>query len=337
FLGSVLNLTFLVRQIFSHQPNRNFVRSLIVTESHVRLVHVDRGGTYLTPPINIHDDPHTFIRLVLGISSTSEDVLGIDTSVQWSVDPKTGRKSSGTLKTVGDNGKAVVFDLTTDNFPFCRPEAVGRGTVCWYGTHPDTGKRVLIKDSWRTEDNAPETLFLEKARGIDGVVQMLFHEDSCAETKRFAPEHCEPRGFPNRIKLRVVLELYGQSIWFCESRHQLVSALRDAIAAHHDLLNRQVLHRDISMYNILLKGPDSGPGRSSVLIDLDLAVWAQRGVSNTKADVNKGTRMYQSISALCSSDPTNDHPSPPLDYLDDLESFFYVFCHLIFGSGRPGV
>ncbi|KAF5341153.1 hypothetical protein D9611_006045 [Ephemerocybe angulata] len=166
---------------------------------------------------------------------------------------------------------------------------------------------------------------------------MLSHEDSCAETKRFAPEHCEPRGFPNRIKLRVVLELYGQSIWFCESRHQLISALRDAIAAHHDLLNRQVLHRDISMYNILLKGPDSAPGRSGVLIDLDLAVWAERGVSNTKADVNKGTRMYQSISALCSSDPTNDHPSPPLDYLDDLESFFYVFCHLIFGSGRPGV
>ncbi|KAF6760758.1 hypothetical protein DFP72DRAFT_804790, partial [Ephemerocybe angulata] len=313
-----------------------FVRSLIVTESHVRLVHVDRGGTYLTPPINIHDNPHTFIRLVLGISSTSEDVLGIDTSVQWSVDPETGRKSSGTLKTVDGDGKAVVFDLTKDNAPFCRPEAVGRGTVCWYGTHPDTGKHVLIKDAWRTEDNALEALFLGKARGLDGVVQMLSHEDSCAETKRFAPEHCEPHGFPNRIKSRVVLELYGPSVWFFESRYQLVSAFRDAIAAHGDLLKRQVLHRDISVNNILLRGNSGTHSRSSVLIDLDLAVWAERGVSATKGDGNKGTRMYQSISALRHSDPDNEHPAPPLDYLDDLESFFYVFSHLIFGFSQPG-
>ncbi|KAF5340964.1 hypothetical protein D9611_006033 [Ephemerocybe angulata] len=323
-------------QIFSHQPNRNFVRSLIVTESHVRLVHVDRGGTYLTPPINIHDDPHTFIRLVLGISSTSENVLGIDTSVQWSVDPKTGRKSSGTLKTVDGDGKAVVFDLTTDNAPFCRPEAVGRGTVCWYGTHTDTGKRVLIKDAWRTEDNAQaEVLFLEKARGIDGVVQMLSHEDSCAETKRFAPDHCEPHGFPNRIKSRLVLELYGPSIWFFESRYQLVSAFRDAIAAHGDLLKRQVLHRDISVNNILLADANNTHSGHGVLIDLDLAVWAESGVSSTIPDKNKGTLMYQSI-CVRRSPEEDGHPSPPLDYLDDLESFFYVFCHLIFMFVRPG-
>ncbi|KAF6760776.1 hypothetical protein DFP72DRAFT_1165905 [Ephemerocybe angulata] len=322
-------------QIFGHQPNRNFVRSLIVTESHVRLVHVDRSGTYLTPPINIHDDPHTFIRLVLGISSTSEDVLGFDTSVQWLVDPKTGRKSSGTLKTVDGDGKAVVYDLTTDNAPFCRPEAVGRGTVCWYGTHPDTGKRVLIKDAWRTEDNAPEVLFLEKARGIDGVVQMLSHEVSCAETNTFAPEHCEPRGFPNRTKSRVVLELYGPSVWFFESRYQLVSAFRDAIAAHGELLKRQVLHRDISVNNILLADANNTHSGRGVLIDLDLAVWAERGVSSTIPDKNKGTLMYQSICVLRSSEE-DVHPSPPLDYLDDLESFFYVFCHLIFAFVRPG-
>ncbi|KAF5340942.1 hypothetical protein D9611_006014 [Ephemerocybe angulata] len=323
-------------QIFGHQPNRNFVRSLIVTESHVRLVHVDRSGTYITPPINIHEDPHTFIRLILGITSAYEDILGFDTSVQWSADPKTRRRTSGTLSTVDGDGNPIVFDLGMDDAPFCRPEAVGRGTVCWYATHPVTGKRVLIKDTWRTDDTVPESVFLERFRGLDGVAQMLSHEVSCAETNTFSPEHCERRGFPNRTKSRVVLELYGPSVWFFESRYQLVSAFRDAIAAHRDLLKRRVLHRDISAHNILLKETSGTHSRSSVLIDFDLAVWAERGVSSTKPDGNKGTRMYQSISALRDSDPESEHPPPPLDYLDDLESFFYVFCHLIFKFSQPG-
>ncbi|KAF6760782.1 hypothetical protein DFP72DRAFT_881464 [Ephemerocybe angulata] len=323
-------------QIFSHQPNRNFVRSLIVTESHVRLVHVDRSGAYITPRINIHEDPHTFIRLILGITSAYEDILGFDTSVQWSADPKTGRKTSGTLSTVDGDGNPIVFDLAMDDAPFCRPEAVGRGTVCWYATHPVTGKCVLIKDTWRTDDTVPESVFLERIRGLDGVAQMLSHEASCAETNTFSPDHCERRGFPNRTKSRVVLELYGASIWFFESRYQLVSAFRDAIAAHGDLLKRGVLHRDVSAHNILLTGTSGTHSRSSVLIDFDLAVWAERGVSSTKPDGNKGTRMYQSISALRDSDPESEHPPPPLDYLDDLESFFYVFCHLIFKFSQPG-
>ncbi|KAF6747110.1 hypothetical protein DFP72DRAFT_921168, partial [Ephemerocybe angulata] len=151
----------------------------------------------------------------------------------------------------------------------------------------------------------------------------------------FAPEHCEPRGFPNRTKSRVVLELYGPSVWFFESRYQLVSAFRDAIAAHGELLKRQVLHRDISVNNILLADANNTHSGRGVLIDLDLAVWAERGVSSTIPDKNKGTLMYQSICVLRSSEE-DVHPSPPLDYLDDLESFFYVFCHLIFAFVRPG-
>ncbi|KAF6760762.1 hypothetical protein DFP72DRAFT_843049 [Ephemerocybe angulata] len=40
---------------------------LVLTESRIRLVHFDRGGIYITPFMNIHDNPLLFVRIVLGL------------------------------------------------------------------------------------------------------------------------------------------------------------------------------------------------------------------------------------------------------------------------------
>lgn len=50
-------------QIFIKQPNRNFVRALIFARSTVQLIHYDRGGMYISHPIDIDNEPHSFIRL----------------------------------------------------------------------------------------------------------------------------------------------------------------------------------------------------------------------------------------------------------------------------------
>ncbi|KAF6760680.1 hypothetical protein DFP72DRAFT_1091862, partial [Ephemerocybe angulata] len=156
------------RQIFIHQPNRNYVRSLILTEKHACMVHLDRSGLYLTPYIEIHKDPYTFVRLIVGLATCDETVLGLDTSVQWVVDQQTGLKVSGTLDAFDDETQiSTRYNLCMKSTPFVRPSIRGRGTTCYRATHPVTGEVVIIKDSWRTEGRTPEIEFLEAAREVD--------------------------------------------------------------------------------------------------------------------------------------------------------------------------
>jgi hypothetical protein len=86
---------FVCSEIFKYQPNRLYVRSILLTEKHARLVHFDRAGIHTTPPINIHQNPATLVRLILGISSTNERLLGLDDSVHWEI--VDGQKGRGTL------------------------------------------------------------------------------------------------------------------------------------------------------------------------------------------------------------------------------------------------
>ncbi|KAF5339124.1 hypothetical protein D9611_011173 [Ephemerocybe angulata] len=334
-LDQVAQLGTYCRQIYIQQPNREFVRALIITEKHVRVVHYDRSGTYVTPFHDVHTDPLTFIRLVLGLSSTDESVLGIDTSVQWIIDPKTGKKCSGTIASSDREGNPINYNLDMTAPPFVRASIRGRGTTCWHASHPETGERVLIKDAWRTGTRKSEIEYLKVAQGVEGVVQMISFEDDRAETKNYRPATCQHPGFHNRIKSRVVMEHYGPSIWNFDDRIQLIAAIKDAIQAHKKLYDRLVLHRDISMQNVLI-GPSAEPGRRGVIIDLDMAVKIDRKPSEISADPRTGTRQYQSMAVLQSSNP-KIQPPPPQDHLDDIESFFYATCHIVFWFATPGV
>ncbi|KAF6742770.1 hypothetical protein DFP72DRAFT_159385 [Ephemerocybe angulata] len=329
----VAQAAFYSKQIYTEQPNRNFIRSLFVTEKNLRLIHYDRSGLYVSPLVNIHRDPCTFIRLVLGLTSTKEDVLGLDTSIQWTTDPLTGVKIGGTIETIGTNGQTVVYDLKMDRPPFIRRTILGRGTTCWYATHPGTGDEVVIKDAWRSHNKASESVFLAAAQGVEGVVQMVSFQDHCADTEAYRPPGFRHPNIENRTKSRLVMQLYGKSIEHFTSRAQAISALRDAILAHRDLLSKDILHRDVSMQNILLGHFGASPRLRGILIDLDMAIWTTSNISKLRADTGLGTRRFQSIGVL--HNLQRELP-PRHDHLDDLESFFYVLCHLVLLFESPG-
>ncbi|TEB22105.1 hypothetical protein FA13DRAFT_1741292 [Coprinellus micaceus] len=246
-----------------------------MSEKEVRLTHYDRSGAYVTPL--------SFVRLILGLVSPSEEVLGLDTSVQWVLDETTGRKVSGTARRMYQ--RKVTYDLDMNEPPIVRPAIRGHGIA------------VLIKDSWRAGGRVSEVDPLRTARGIPGVVEMLAYQDYCAEARA--------EDFVNRVKLRVVLMRCGNSIWYFKDT----------------LYGRGVLHRDVSMQNILFGLPDDPDGGRGCLIDLDVAVRTENGVSPIPMTPGIGTHLYQSI----------------LDYMDDLEGFFYVLCHLVFLFSQPGV
>jgi serine/threonine protein kinase len=113
------------------------------------------------------------------------------------------------------------------------------------------------------------------------------------------------------------------------------------------MVQKGILHRDISVNNILLgvNGSDSEEGWRGVLIDFDMAIFISRleflskEVRTVSASAffiilatwltfPKGTRMFQSLNVL---DGWRTH-----DFLDDLESFLYVLTFLVFAFPEPG-
>ncbi|KAF6760881.1 hypothetical protein DFP72DRAFT_1165974 [Ephemerocybe angulata] len=309
-------LAILSREIMIHQPNRLFCRSLLITETRVLLLHYDHSGAYRTGFVNIHDDPHTFIRLVLGLSSAEEEVLGLDTSVQWVIDNAYALQSMEPI--------------------FSRDVVRGRGTVCW-AAKDATGSPVIIKDLWRADMKGPEHEFLERAKGLQGVVQMVSFEDDRAQTKDFRPETYRSDDFYNRTLSRITMKRYGPSLAHSTSQWRAISALRDAIEGHLNLVKSNVLHRDVSTENVLLGEEGAPAGQRGILIDLDMAapVKGERALFSVEGRV--GTRLYQSFAVLKTGEDSDSLAHIDHDYLDDLESFFYVLCHLLYGFDSIGV
>ncbi|KAJ2914091.1 hypothetical protein MD484_g6302, partial [Candolleomyces efflorescens] len=324
-----LQVAVYVRQIFIQQPNRQFVRVLLLTEQNARLYHFDRSGGVYSPDFDFHKEAHTFIRLVVGLNSLDEATLGLDVSIKWTV--KHGRK-----KAVNASEPAVrsigLLQQVTQYF-----EIRGPASQCWSVVDPGTGTQYLVKDCWRVDDRVPEYEHLEAAQGLPGVVQMVSFEANRGETKGFrSPFDITHFDFYNRVADRVVMNSYGETITKFRCPMELLYALRDAIAGHMELYMKQLLHRDISTENIVLgrKDPDSEPeqGCWGMLIDLHMAI--DVGRPGPSKDWKIGARLYQSIAVLL----TCHYPRIKLaqDHLDDLESFFYVYTYIIYGYDESG-
>ncbi|KAI1164025.1 hypothetical protein F5B18DRAFT_661377 [Nemania serpens] len=120
---------------------------------------------------------------------------------------------------------------------------------------------------------------------------------------------------PNRIHRRIILSDYGEPIYKASSRAALLGALEGCIQGHESLYKEAgLLHRDISINNLMIYEGDRKSSLSSFLIDLDLAV----KVKLTEASGAKGitgTRAFMSIGVLLNEGHT---------FMDDLESFFWV-------------
>ena len=120
---------------------------------------------------------------------------------------------------------------------------------------------------------------------------------------------------PNRVHRRVILEDYGKAIYGASSRSALLAALEGCINGHEALHKNGILHRDISINNLMINGdPNNLNSWPSFLIDLDLAI--EEGRENASgANGRTGTRAFMAIGVL---------RGRPHSFMHDLESFFWV-------------
>jgi hypothetical protein len=280
--------------MFIHQPNRRFVRALLLTENNVHLYHFDRSGGFYTSKINIHNDARTFVRLVVGLNSLDESSIGFDDSIKWTI--QDGRKLGGTLTTLRSDNTKIKYNLSKVDPVITFYDICGRGTQYWSVSDPTTGDKLLVKDCWKAEDRVPEYEHLEQLTGVQGVAQMISFERNRGETKDFrATGATSYDDFHNRIAVRIVMSSYGESIVTFKSPMELLCAFRDAIkgespqtsrpqwksisyndTGHMNLYKKQRLHRDVTIHNILLgrkaDGSEADPGYRGILIDLYMTI-----------------------------------------------------------------
>lgn len=117
---------------------------------------------------------------------------------------------------------------------------------------------------------------------------------------------------------------------------EFLEGFRDTIKAHRSLfLDCKILHRDVSLNNIISTNKELTGGYSSMLIDFDLAVQVdEEGKNETSQEKNMtGTLEYMAIEilegAVQKATMGVDHT-----YRHDLESFFYVFVAVCIHYGR---
>ncbi|KAI1744015.1 hypothetical protein F4680DRAFT_408192 [Xylaria scruposa] len=117
---------------------------------------------------------------------------------------------------------------------------------------------------------------------------------------------------PNRIHRRIIVRDHGKKIHKASSRVALLRALEGCINGHKSLHKAGILHRDISIGNLIINEDVNNPSPFSFLIDLDHAIKEERLSASEK---KTGTLIFMSIGVL-----KGDRHS----FMDDLESFFWV-------------
>ncbi|KAJ7163932.1 hypothetical protein C8R43DRAFT_1062329 [Mycena crocata] len=340
------------REVLIAQPQRRFVYTPLMTGETIRVIQFDRSGAEYTKTIDYHKDPIFFIQLVVLFSSLDEELLGYDTSIYW----ENGKRM---LAMVPDEiwvedaqpprweknveKKVLVFEIlnandeaTKDAGPlFARRTIRSRGTVCWRARCED--KVYLIKDYWGVVSRTPESDFLKDVSGIDGIGQMYAFANNRATTYGLRTSESElfsttTKLVPNRSLTRLALRMYKQTLETAKSALQLLCAIRDIVKGHRDaLLERDILHRDISFNNLLLSS-STNTNATGILIDFDMAKKMQQILAShvTTGDSRTGTRFFQSVRTL---QQIGHH-----DHMDDLESIFYVMffvCYAFDHNGNP--
>ncbi|KAJ6468351.1 hypothetical protein C8R45DRAFT_467853 [Mycena sanguinolenta] len=334
------------REVFIQQPNRRFVYVPLMTGEELRVIRFDRAGAYYSQWIDYHTEADSFVRLVLLLSSFNEDLLGFDTSISWQNGRRCLKMTPAEIydkesKSWQANTAELLFELEDEPL-FSRRTIRSRGTVCWSAKYQ--GQSYIVKDYWCAEGRTAESDYLRQLTGVPGAAQIFtFEKDresikaqrGFADTEKMQSDGEEQKPVLGRSLMRVVLPRYGETLEKAKSAHQLLCAIRDIVRAHRDCLTEKgILHRDISLNNVLLSPYNDSCG---VIIDWDLARKMADLIDgkSTEDDSRTGTRLYQSIKVLKASLRHHDN-------MDDLESIFYVLyvvlCgYVVLGSVSRGI
>ncbi|KAG6024859.1 hypothetical protein E4U40_003006 [Claviceps sp. LM458 group G5] len=138
----------------------------------------------------------------------------------------------------------------------------------------------------------------------------------------------KPNELRNRVHRRVIVQDYGKAIYKASSRQALLACLEGCIKDHQSLYEAGILHRDISINNLMInEESETNQSFPYFLIDLDHAIKVDPDVLPNKR-TKIGTRAFMAIDLLNGMEEQS--------FLHDLESFFWVLCWICIHYGKSG-
>ena len=145
-----------------------------------------------------------------------------------------------------------------------------------------------------------------------------------ASTTSLNQRGMDDASFDNRIFCCLVVSPPGRAIHEFKSVLEFLEACHDVIKGHRSLYeDGKILHRDISVNNIIITDAQKEGDPKGMLIDLDLAKELNSGSSGARH--RTGTMEFMAIEVLKGTAHTYRH---------DLESFFYVFLWVVIRHGQ---
>ncbi|KAI1357222.1 serine/threonine-protein kinase Sgk2, partial [Xylaria arbuscula] len=161
FKADFLQLTRLVRGVFTDQPTRRFVHAFTLSASMMEMWAFDRSGAYSSGAFDIHDKPDTFARALVGYATMDNNAMGLDTFIE-----REGKHHYITVDHLDSNETRIRLSR-----PIVRQRAiVCRGTTCY-----ETQDSHVAKFSWASDKRKLEVeqLRLAETRGVQGVARVV--------------------------------------------------------------------------------------------------------------------------------------------------------------------
>ncbi|KAK1242045.1 hypothetical protein MKX07_000031 [Trichoderma sp. CBMAI-0711] len=309
--GSWLDVARYAREVLAAQDDRRFVLGFTLCGSLMRLWAFDRLGGIASKRFDVNDDPLDLVTTVLGFLMMNKAQLGYDPTIV----------RSGTQRYIEIERDGRPERLILEKVIFRQACIAGRATTCWKARRAveegDDKRTFVIKDAWHFPERTEEGLMLKEA-SMKGPRKKRSSQ-STQTSRNIEPE--------NRVHQRLVTQSYGKPIYQASSLGALLAGLEGCINGHESLRRQAgLLHRDISINNLMINEEEDEPSRRAFLIDLDLAVQETR-TSASGANQKTGTRAFMAIGVLL-----GDQHS----FMHDLESFFWVLYWICVHYSGPG-
>ncbi|KAK1224683.1 hypothetical protein PQX77_012429 [Marasmius sp. AFHP31] len=317
------------RRILLSQPGRRFVYSALVSEDKYELIVLDERGTLNSQAVDYHENPHDLVHLLLLLNGAYSTLNGFHEGLS---------RGANVLRVTRGDYK---FDA---QLPVAWPRLMmfGRCTEGMVASVAD--RRCFLKLSF---------LLRDKARLQKVIHTRLSREESddgrCFVAKPFSDDaFWEDEDRPSRWRwafstecssiqrLLVVqaYEAYDSDISQFQTLEELIYIYEDFTAGHEWLLIEQdIIHRDVSRYNIMRQWNPQRGRYIAILIDFDLASrFKERSLAPVESiTVNNrtGTKLYMSVVVLYSEGTAPEVELPLHDHMDDLESGVWVLLDIL--------
>ncbi|THU76486.1 hypothetical protein K435DRAFT_771032 [Dendrothele bispora CBS 962.96] len=323
---------------------RSHTIGMLVDTQQIQLGYYDHSSILLSAPFSIDTDEIHFLETLYHLRALSLSGRGVVSRLKLPKGDPDDLVSPGLKPTTTLYADAQVYFgsqlLILGNVLYRARSIVGRGTIvieaapkeqpdAWlytakYSFPPATrhSEASLILSALRTAKQRPEWSWVE-----NHLPNLKFWEDveltdddddedfPHERIKLFLDEHCPDFGYEKRV-LRILVQDRLEPLTSLSEEVHYAQVFCDVLQAHRWLYDHcQILHRDISMNNIMVRKVD---GKIfGVLNDLDLASRATKEMSATSKH-RTGTRPFMAYELL--------DPKKVVSHLyrHDLESFFYV-------------